>query len=218
MRIFIAILAFVIVTVVSVLGFRGNKNEKEPIFIFPDMDRQAKYHPQGESGFFNNGMADRPAPVGTVSRGTALDYEKVWSSDFENEQFRSPEKYTGKTDSGEWASEFPYEVNGTFIELGAEKDNIFCSVCHGVAGDGRGITGQYGLVGSANFHADNYRQMPHGEIYNTIRLGKNTMMGYGDKLSAEERWAVVAYVRVLQQAFYTQEDELTPELKATLGL
>ena len=44
------------------------------------------------------------------------------------------------------------------------------------------------------------------------------MMGYGDKLDMEERWAVVAYVRALQQAYYTTESELTPELRAKLGL
>ena len=60
--------------------------------------------------------------------------------------------------------------------------------------------------------------MPHGEIFNTVRHGKNTMMGYGDKLNAEESWAVVAYVRALQQAYYTTEAELTPELKAKLNL
>jgi mono/diheme cytochrome c family protein len=42
--------------------------------------------------------------------------------------------------------------------------------------------------------------MPDGEIFNTITVGKNTMMPYADKLVPEDRWAVVAYVRALQRA------------------
>ncbi|MGA0134524.1 MAG: c-type cytochrome, partial [Opitutales bacterium] len=43
-----------------------------------------------------------------------------------------------------------------------------------------------------------FRGYPHGQIFDVITNGKNTMQGYGDKLSPHERWAVVAYVRALQ--------------------
>lgn len=218
MRIYLSILAFVIVLVVSFAGFRGSLTEREQIMIFPDMDLQAKYHPQGESAFFADGRADRFAPAGTIKRGDALNPEAVFTSDYRNEAIENPEMYSGKNSSGEWLSEFPTSVDRTLIELGQVKYDVYCQVCHGAAGDGKGITSNYGIAAAANFHSDLYRQMPHGEIFNTIRHGKNTMMGYGDKLNAEESWAVVAYVRALQQAYYTTEAELTPELKAKLNL
>ena len=218
MKVFLAIWVFVIVLVVSFAGFRGSKTENTQLMIFPDMDLQDKYHPQGESAFFANGMADRKAPAGTVKRGDELDLVKVYSADYVNEAVENPEMYSGQDSAGAWLKEFPVDVDRSLIELGQVKYDIYCSVCHGATGDGKGITSNYGIAAAANFHSDLFRQMPHGEIYNTVRNGKNTMLGYGDKLNAEERWAVVAYVRALQQAYYTTESELTPELRAKLGL
>ena len=218
MRIFLAIWAFIVIAVISFAGFRGSLTEKPQLIVFSDMDFQDKYHPQGESAFFENGMADRIAPAGTMRRGDALQSELVFSPDYVNDAVENPEKFSGKDGAGEWLAEFPVDVDRKLLELGREKYNIYCTVCHGATGDGKGITSNYGIAAAANFHSDLYRQMSHGEIYNTVRNGKNTMMGYGDKLGAEERWAVVAYVRALQQAYYTPEAELTPELKAKLSL
>jgi len=61
--------------------------------------------------------------------------------------------------------------------------------------------------------------MPDGEIFNTITNGKNTMMSYADKLSPEDRWAVVTYVRALQRAQQgTAADVADATAKKTLGL
>jgi len=62
-------LAFVVVLLVSVMGFRGLKSTRPPIEVFPDMDHQAKYKPQMESKFFADGRADRPIPEHTVPYG-----------------------------------------------------------------------------------------------------------------------------------------------------
>ena len=163
-------------------------------------------------------MADRKAPAGTVKRGDALNSEWVFNAEYYNDEVENPSKFSGQDSSGAWLTDFPVDVDRSLIELGQEKYEIYCTVCHGATGDGKGITSNYGIAAAANFHTDLYRQMAHGEIYNTVRNGKNTMKGYGDKLDATERWAVVAYVRALQQAYYTTESELTPELRAKLGL
>ena len=42
--------------------------------------------------------------------------------------------------------------------------------------------------------------MADGEIFNTITNGKNTMMGYGDRIQVQDRWAIIAYVRALQKS------------------
>jgi len=61
--------------------------------------------------------------------------------------------------------------------------------------------------------------MPDGEIFNTITNGKNTMMSYADKLSPEDRWAVVAYVRALQRAQQgTVTDVTEAAARKSLGL
>lgn len=84
MRIFLIIYVFVIVAVISIFGLRGSRSEKPPIEVFPDMDRQAKYKPQAENAFFEDGRNDRPLPLNTVARGDYLSYEEVFSEDFED--------------------------------------------------------------------------------------------------------------------------------------
>ena len=65
------------------------------------------------------------------------------------------------------------------LARGQERFNIHCAVCHGRAGDGKGVTPLYGMQGVASYHQEKYRVMPDGEIFNTITNGKNTMLGYG---------------------------------------
>jgi len=59
-------LLFAVVLTVSVMGFRGMRSTQPPVEVFPDMDRQGKYKPQGQSAFFADGRADRPKPAGTA--------------------------------------------------------------------------------------------------------------------------------------------------------
>ena len=70
-----------------------------------------------------------------------------------------------------------------------------------------------------SYHDPRLRAQPDGELYQTITLGKNTMMSYADKLSPEDRWAVVTYVRALQRAQQgTAADVADATAKKTLGL
>jgi mono/diheme cytochrome c family protein len=92
------------------------------------------------------------------------------------------------------------EVTTALIQRGQNRYMIYCAPCHGALGDGNGITKSYGMLAAANYHDDRIRTMPEGEIFNTITNGKNTMLSYADKLSPDDRWAVVSYVRALQRA------------------
>jgi mono/diheme cytochrome c family protein len=71
------------------------------------------------------------------------------------------------------------------------------------------------------YHDKRLREMPEGELYNTITVGspKKNMQSYADKLVPEDRWAVVAYVRALQRAQQgTVADVTDAAAKQTLGL
>jgi mono/diheme cytochrome c family protein len=84
------------------------------------------------------------------------------------------------------------------LARGQERFKIFCSVCHGDTGAGNGMAYKFGLATVVSLHQDRLRTMADGEIYNTITHGKNTMLGYGDKIPVPDRWAIVAYLRALQ--------------------
>jgi mono/diheme cytochrome c family protein len=107
------------------------------------------------------------------------------------------------------------------MELGQQKFNIFCVVCHGQTGDGSGITKVgYGMVAVKNLQDPLIAAEPEGQIFNTISYGVRTMGGYGDRLTPVERWAVIAYVRALQLAgnASVKTDVTDPRGRAQLGL
>jgi mono/diheme cytochrome c family protein len=202
-------LAFLVLLTVSVMGFRGLRSTQPPIEVFPDMDRQAKYKPQATSKFFADGRADRVPVAGTVPRGrtTAADPDFLRADDAH---------YVGKNADGSFVRGFPVEVTQQLVERGQNRYQIYCQPCHGAVGDGNGITKQYGMVATPSYHDDRLRNMAEGEIFNTITHGKNTMMPYADKLSPDERWAVIAYVRALQRAHHAKIDDVPLERRGEL--
>lgn len=218
MRYFIAIWIFVVVAVISLLGFRGDRFERPPIWVFPDMDIQARYSPQGKNVFFENGMDDRPVVPGTVGRGYAWDRQEVFSGDYRWPVAENPYLYSGRDDDGKWLREFPIPVSAELMELGRQKYDIFCLVCHGKVGDGNGVTKRYGMVATPTFHDERLRTMANGEIFDTITHGKNLMGAYGAVLEPKERWAVIAYMRALQLAANATPDDVPPAKKRELGL
>jgi hypothetical protein len=217
MRTFFTIYIFTIVAVVSILGFRGSLFERPPIFLFPDMNWQPKYKSQGRTDFFSDGRMDRPAPANTVRRGDAQDLLMVFDPGFTTTRFTEPAAYTGRDISGEWYRGIPLPVDNELLTLGREKYDIFCLICHGAAGDGRGVTQGFGLA-ATSFHGPAIRNQAEGELFNTIVNGKGTMLGYGSKLTKEERWGIVLYVRALQRAANASVNDLTTEQRARLGL
>ncbi|MFM8715636.1 MAG: c-type cytochrome [Spartobacteria bacterium] len=197
-----------VVLVVSVAGFRGQKSTKPPFEIFPDMDHQPKVKAQTPSTFYADGRANREPIAGTVPLGYAMPQHKpVDSSNGSSEspykqvKFSSGLSYfdTGRF-GNQWGTGMPVEVTPDFIARGQERYAISCKVCHGATGAGNGIAGKYGLVAIANLHQQRIRDMADGEIFNTITHGKNTMMGYGDRIQVQDRWAIIAYMRALQKS------------------
>ncbi len=204
-------LLFAVTLTVSIMGFRGLRSAQPPVEVFPDMDRQARYKPQAASKFFADGRADRPQVAGSVPRGRS----EVGEAD--PAFLRADDlHYLGKKADGSFATEFPVEVSATLIARGRDRCAIYCAPCHGALGDGQGVTKRYGMVATPSFHDDRIRTMPHGEIFNTITNGKNTMMPYGDKLTPDERWAVIAYVRALQRAHHASINDVPLEKRGEL--
>lgn len=99
-------------------------------------------------------------------------------------------------------------VNNPFpiTDLGMEKAkplyDVYCGICHGEKGDGAGylVRDDGGVYPAqpANFLTDEFINASNGRYYHAIIYGKNVMGGYADKLSYEERWQVIHYIRALQ--------------------
>jgi mono/diheme cytochrome c family protein len=207
-------LSFVVVLALSILGFRGSLSTRSPLEVFPDMDHQDKYKPQAESKFFSDGRVDRTRIVGTVAFGR--------KSDAADPMFLKADSatYAGKNPAGAWVVGFPsaITVDAKLMERGQERYTVYCAPCHGAIGDGNGITKQYGMGATPTFHDARLRSMAEGEIFNTITHGKGNMLSYADKLPADDRWAVIAYVRALQRAAHATAADVPPGHKSELGI
>ncbi|MDW8104774.1 MAG: cytochrome c, partial [Armatimonadota bacterium] len=163
-----------------------------------DMWHQPKLKAQSENRFFVDGKTDRTPVANTVAVGH-LRAEQAF--------------YTGK-EGGKHVSQIPVPVTMELLKRGQVQYNAFCSPCHGKSGDGQGMIAQRGLAlrrQPASFHTDRLRGMPIGYFYDVITNGFGVMYGYASRIEPEDRWAVAAYVRVLQKSYYMKMNELTPE-------
>jgi mono/diheme cytochrome c family protein len=221
LRYFFIGLGLFLVGLLAVAGFRGQKSEKPPIEIFPDMDHQPKVKAQVPSEFFADGRGNRQPVPGTVPLGYEAPVSK--ENPFPDEGKYRMVRYSSGTDylntgrfGDQWGTGIPMPVTAELMQRGQDRYTIFCGVCHGASGGGNGVAGQYGLVAIANLHQDRLRDMADGEIYNTITMGKNTMLGYGSKIPVDDRWAIVAYVRALQAAQTATINDVPPEERTKL--
>lgn len=171
-----------------------------------DMARQPKYHwPDMPSDFFADGHANRPAAPGTVARGQLRD---------------DADRFTGLTgpgraDAPDYATAFPEAVDLPTLQHGRERYNIFCSVCHGRSGHGDGIIWRRGYAKPANFHDERLRTMPVGQMFEVITRGYGAMPDYAE-IAVHDRWAIVAYIRVLQYSQNVPAADLSAEDRSRL--
>lgn len=81
--------------------------------------------------------------------------------------------------------------------------NIYCAICHGEAGNGKGnivTNGRYPGV-PPNYMDPAYLGLPDGKMFQSITYGKNAMQSYAYALNKKERWEVIAYINSLQDAY-----------------
>ena len=96
----------------------------------------------------------------------------------------------------------PFPITEKGLAKGKNLYNIYCAICHGEKGDGAGYLvrddgGKY-PVQPANFLLEEQVAATNGRYYHAVYFGRNLMGSYKDKLSYEERWDVIHYIRSLQ--------------------
>lgn len=220
MRQFFIIYFFLVALVLVVFGVRGCNSNKPPLEVFPDMDRQSKFHSQSKSDFFPDGRMDREPISGRVPHitGKQETYEHLKPA----ERFReNPYLATGKAEGEEaFGDGIPVEISQKNMRRGQELYNIYCAICHGESGDGEGVikAERYGFATIASLLQNRIMELPDGDIFNTITNGKNTMGSYGSKIRPEDRWKVIMYVRALQRAANATVEDVPSEHRGDLGL
>jgi mono/diheme cytochrome c family protein len=122
--------------------------------------------------------------------------------------------YTGMRD-GAFVSN-PLALDRQTLARGQERFNIYCTPCHDRTGSGRGIVALRSSWLASDLTEPRVRQMPDGQIFDTITHGKRTMPGYRFQIDEQDRWAIVAYVRALERAAAGTVADVPEELRGEL--
>ena len=92
----------------------------------------------------------------------------------------------------------PLGVSPKAVEQWHALFDVYCAVCHGADGHGAGPVGKYFKV-VADLSSPAVQAYSDGLMYSIIREGGFNMPAYAESLGANERWAVVRYVRTLRR-------------------
>ena len=146
------------------------------------MWNESRYKPMEESRAFANGSSSQAPVAGTVARGQLQDNDAL---------------YTGRT-GGQLVSTSPIPIDEDVLKRGQERYIIFCAPCHGRDGRGDGMIVKRGFTRPPDYRIARLRNAPIGHYYDVITNGYGAMYSYADRVKPNDRWAIAAYIRVLQ--------------------
>ncbi|ABE64807.1 conserved hypothetical protein (plasmid) [Nitrobacter hamburgensis X14] len=137
------------------------------------MRQQNRYDTYAPSKIWPNGSEAQPLPAGVVAQGDLARARDVKE---------------------------PPPVTDSLMRTGRKDFEIFCSPCHGLAGDGDGMVVQRGFPAPPSYHSDRLREAPARYFFDVITNGYGVMYSYASRVPPHDRWAIVAYIRALQES------------------
>jgi hypothetical protein len=152
------------------------------------MHNQHKVKTLGPSTFFADGQGARPLPAHTVARG----------------DLREGFAFTGLGPDNKPVAQMPFPVTRALLLRGQERFNIYCSPCDG-------MIVQRGYKQPTSYHIERLRTAPIGYFFNVITEGYGVMPTYAPQVPVADRWAIAAYIRVLQYSQNAKLAELPAE-------
>lgn len=158
-----------------------------------DMGEQPKAKAQAKSAYFSDGASARPLVAGTVARPD----DTVPGMPYARTRTAAP---SGAVDVVPLDTRIPVSIDRALVERGQAAFMVNCVVCHGQLGNGEGMVVQRGFSPPPSFHARRLVAAPDAHFYNVITAGYGAMFSYSERVTPEDRWAIVAYVRALQAA------------------
>jgi mono/diheme cytochrome c family protein len=94
----------------------------------------------------------------------------------------------------------PVPTTGDSLEVGTKNYSTHCQSCHGAKGDGKGERAEKLSIAPSDFtDAHAMGQMTDGELYWKISQGRRPMPAFQEKLTEQERWQLVDYIRTLSR-------------------
>lgn len=160
--------------------------------MFRDMYDQPKLKTATSSPLFADGLASRPPPPGSVA--ATLGTRAADSSG------RRGADRVAMLDAADARQALPSHVDAALVARGHERYDIYCSPCHGTSGQGDGTIVRRGFPAPPSYRIERLRNAPDRHFFDVVTNGYGVMYPYADRVDASDRWAIVAYVRRLQDA------------------
>jgi mono/diheme cytochrome c family protein len=132
---------------------------------------QKRYPTFAPAALWPDGTEARPLPAGTVAQGDLA-------------------RRTALTQAP--------EISSSLLRRGQERYEIYCTPCHGLAGDGDGMIVSRGFPRPPSYHQPRLRAAPAQHFVDVITDGYGVMYSYAARVSPQDRWAIAAYIRALQ--------------------
>ena len=189
------------------LGFAvvSCQDKEDPNYQYmPDMYESVGYETYGEYEVFEKGQEAKLPVEGSIPRG--------WMPyDYEN----NPEGYADAKAN----LENPLPYTQEHLAEGKSLYTIYCAVCHGDKGDGKGILVDREKILGVPSYDDAGRAITEGSTYHVMYYGINNMGSYASQTSIEERWEIDHYVMSLKDKLegkperaYEEESEVQESL------
>jgi mono/diheme cytochrome c family protein len=151
--------------------------------------------------FFGDGRSARPLVEGTIARGQLREDAHL---------------YTGKV-GGVFAASFPFPITAEVLARGQERFGIYCTPCHGRLGTGEGMVRQRGYKKPPSYHIDRLRAEKPGYFFDVMTNGFGAMPDYAAQVPVKDRWAIAAYIRVLQLSQHASLDDVPADQRDRLN-
>lgn len=165
-----------------------------------NMKKQPNFRALTPNPHFANGSTARHAPANTVPHGSV--------------EAQLTSASLAEIDS---MANAPVPLTREFLERGRERFDIYCAVCHGADGYGHGLVVRRGFPTPPSYHEERLLQAPLGHFYAVITRGYGTMYSYADRVPDRDRWAIAAYIRVLQRSQHASLADVPEEHRVQLS-
>lgn len=139
---------------------------------------------------FPLGMTQQPLVAGVVVRGRA---PFPFGPGLEEAQ------RAGRELVNPFAGESGEPDDPAVLARGAEVYGIYCIVCHGADGMGRGSAVLRGMLPPPSFKGAHALEIADGEMFHIVTRGQGNMASYAAQVSADDRWKVIRHIRSLQE-------------------
>ena len=148
------------------------------------MRSQPKAGAYGASAVFPDGKVMQAPPAGTIAREDGLDSAAA----------------AGLDEQGAYLARVPLPQAPALLGRGQSRFLIQCAACHGAGGFGGSVVAEnwYPPPRPPSLRTGPAAVLPPGRVYQAVTSGFGRMPSYAPELSAEDRWAVVAYALTLR--------------------